>query len=154
MTDEFQIIPYARALKPYFKTLNREWLEKYFTVEPYEATLLENCESEIINKGGCIFFGIIDEQAVGTYALLAPVNECIELGKMAITETYQGKGYGQKLLQHSLKTAKNLGYEKVLLYSSRKLENSIYLYRKFGFKEVPNEDSPYARGDIKMLLKL
>ena len=56
MTNEFQIIPYTRALKPYFKTLKREWLEKYFTVELYDATLLENCESEIINKGGCIFF--------------------------------------------------------------------------------------------------
>jgi ribosomal protein S18 acetylase RimI-like enzyme len=46
------------------------------------------------------------------------------------------------------------GYKAILLYSNKKLENSIYLYRKFGFKEVPNEDSPYARGNIKMLLKL
>lgn len=154
MTNEFKIIPFEKALKPYFKKLNVEWLEKYFIVEPYDATLLENCENEIINKGGYIFFGIINNQVIGTYALLPPLNGCVELGKMAITEAYQGKGYGQKLLQHSLTTAKNLGYENVLLYSSKKLEKSIYLYLKFGFKEVPNEDSPYARGDIKMLLKL
>ena len=55
-----KIIEYSRAHKLSFKKLNEEWLEKYFNVEPYDSTLLENCESGIINKGGYIFFGIID----------------------------------------------------------------------------------------------
>ena len=123
-------------------------------VEPYDAFLLENCESEIIDKGGNIFFGKRNGVVIGTYAILAPVNGCVELGKMAITAAHQGNGYGQQLLQHAISTAMALGHKEMLLYSNRKLENSIYLYRKFGFKEVPNEDSPYERGNIKMLLKL
>ena len=69
-----KIIEYSRAHKLSFKKLNEKWLEKYFNVEPYDFTLLENCESEIINKGGYIFFGIIDNEVMGTYALLPPVN--------------------------------------------------------------------------------
>ena len=151
---KMEICAYSPTLRPFFKTLNEEWLNKYFVVEPYDAFLLENCESEIIDKGGNIFFGKLNGVVIGTYAILAPVDGCVELGKMAITAKHQGKGYGQQLLQHAISTAVALGHKEMLLYSNRKLENSIYLYRKFGFIEVPNENSPYERGDIKMLLKL
>lgn len=123
-------------------------------VEPYDAALLENCEKEIIDKGGQIFFGELDGIVIGTYALLPPKNGCVEIGKMAITAEYQGNGYGQQLLKHAISTATALGNKEMLLYSNRKLKNSIYIYRKFGFKEVPNSNSPYERGNIKMLLKL
>ena len=43
-----KIIEYSRVHRLSFKKLNEEWLEKYFNVEPYDSTLLENCESEII----------------------------------------------------------------------------------------------------------
>lgn len=151
---KLEICPYSTSLQPLFKTLNEEWLNKFFVVEAYDAALLENCESEIIAKGGSIFFGKLNGVVIGTYAILAPVDGCVELGKMAVTAAHQGKGYGQQLLQHAISTAVAQGHKEILLYSNRKLENSIYLYRKFGFKEVPNENSPYARGDIKMLLKL
>lgn len=149
-----KICPYSPTLRPFFKTLNEEWLNKYFVVEPYDAALLENCEKEIIDKGGQIFFGELDGIVIGTYALLPPKNGCVEIGKMAITAEYQGNGYGQQLLKHAISTATALGNKEMLLYSNRKLKNSIYIYRKFGFKEVPNSNSPYARGNIKMLLKL
>lgn len=151
---KLEICPYSPSLQPLFKSLNEEWLKKFFVVEAYDAALLENCESEIIAKGGSIFFGKLNGVVIGTYAILAPVDGCVELGKMAVTAAHQGKGYGQQLLQHAISTAVAQGHKEILLYSNRKLENSIYLYRKFGFKEVPNENSPYARGDIKMLLKL
>lgn len=149
-----KICPYSPDLRLFFKTLNEEWLKKYFVVEPYDATLLENCEKEIIDKGGHIFFGELDGIVIGTYALLAPKNGCVEIGKMAITAEHQGNGYGQQLLKHAVSTAAALGYKEMLLYSNRKLKNSIYIYRKFGFKEIPNSNSPYERGNIKMLLKL
>jgi predicted GNAT family N-acyltransferase len=149
-----KICPYSPTLRPFFKKLNEEWLNKYFVVEPYDAALLENCEKEIIDKGGHIFFGELDGIVIGTYALLPPKNGYVEIGKMAITAEYQGNGYGQQLLKHAISKATTLGNKEMLLYSNRKLKNSIYIYRKFGFKEVPNSNSPYARGNIKMLLKL
>ena len=149
-----EICAYTAAFRSSFKTLNEEWLKKFFTIEPYDALLLENCESEIINKGGHIFFGIDNNEVIAKYAFLPTTNKCVELGKMAVTETHQGKGYGQQLLKHVLETARTLGYTEILLYSNRILQNSIHLYKKYGFKEVSNIDSPYKRGDIKMLIKL
>jgi hypothetical protein len=52
---KMEICDYSSALSPFFKTLNEEWLNKFFVVEPYDATLLENCASEIIEKGGAYF---------------------------------------------------------------------------------------------------
>ena len=149
-----KICEYSTTLSSSFKTLNEEWLKKYFVVEPYDTVLLENCESEIINKGGHIFFGILDNKVIATYALLPPIKGRVELGKMAVTEKFQGKGYGQQLLKHVFATTRLLGYKEILLYSNRILENSIYLYKKFGFKEIQNIDSPYKRGNIKMIVKL
>ena len=154
MAEGFFIIPFEKRLKSHFKRLNEEWLEKYFVVEPYDAQLLENCEKEIIEKGGHIFFGCLDNSIIGTYSILPPKNNVVELGKMAVTASFQGKGYGQQLLHHAIKTATENGYKQILLYSNTRLENSIYLYRKFGFIEEQIEESPYERGNIKMRLKL
>ena len=133
---KMEICDYSSALSPFFKTLNEEWLNKFFVVEPYDATLLENCASEILEKGGQIFFGKLNQTVIATYALLPPNDGCVELGKMAVTASQQGNGYGQQLIQHAINTAVALGYKAILLYSNKKLENSIYLYRKFGFKEI------------------
>ena len=154
MKDNFQIVSYKPSLKKYFILLNEEWLEKYFYVEKYDKELLENCENEIIKKGGQIYFGLLGTNVIATYSLLPPKNNCVELGKMAVKSDFQGKGYGQKLLKHCIKIARKNNFNKIILFSNKKLENSIYLYIKYGFIEVKNINSPYKRGDIKMCLKL
>lgn len=56
-------------------------------------------------------------------------------------------------MQHGIDFAKSLGLPKLILYSSTKLENAIYIYKKYGFVEIPIEpNSPYKRSDIKMEL--
>ncbi len=67
---EIQIIPYSAARGPFFKSLNVEWLEKYFQVEPIDTRLLSNPQVEIIDPGGHIFFISDDDAVVGTAALL------------------------------------------------------------------------------------
>jgi hypothetical protein len=37
------------------KTLNIEWLSKYFKIEPKDELVLSNPQEEIIDKGGMIF---------------------------------------------------------------------------------------------------
>ena len=78
-----------------------------------------------------------------------------ELTKMSITPAARGKRIGQKLMQYALDFAKKEGWEKIIIYSNRKLENAIHIYKKYGFEEIPIEgNNPYARGDIKMQLLL
>ena len=149
------IIPFSNNLASNFKDLNIEWLEKYFYVEPHDADLLNNCKEEIIDKGGYIFFYKEKEEIIGTFALIRTSKNIYELGKMAVTLKYQGKGIGQMMLQFCIDFARSNNWKKIILYSNTKLENSIYIYKKYGFIEIPIEDNnPYERGNIKMKMDL
>ena len=81
-------------------------------------------------------------------------DEGYELSKMAVDPKFQGLKIGQRLMQYCIDFAKQKEWKELILYSNTTLENAIYIYRKFGFKEIPIEGSPYSRGDIKMILKL
>ncbi|APY00407.1 GNAT family N-acetyltransferase [Lacinutrix venerupis] len=149
---EIKIIPFENKYSKDFYNLNIEWLKKYFYVEPFDEEVLSNPLEYIINKGGYIFCAEVNNIIVGTYALMPlPKQNAFELTKMAVSPNFRGQKIGQKLLQHCIKFAKANNFNRLLLYSSRKLENAIYLYRKFGFKEIEVENNcPYKRCDIKM----
>ena len=147
-----RIIPFSPALSDQFRDLNLDWLEQYFYVEPHDRDLLDHCEEVIINKGGYIFFYEEDGLISGTFALIKISDDIFELGKMAVRKTMRGKGIGQKMLQFCLNFSQQEGWEKLILYSNTSLENSIHIYKKHGFLEVPIEaNNPYARGNIKMV---
>ena len=151
---EIEIIPYEDRYKTYFRDLNIAWLKKYFYVEDHDSDVLENAKEYIIDNGGFIFFALINNKIAGTVALMNE-NQGFELSKMAVTPEFQGFKIGQQLVLYCIDFAKNKGWKKLIIYSSSILENAIYIYRKFGFKEVELEkDCPYLRSDIKMVLEL
>lgn len=146
-----KIIPFESSFSHVFRDLNIEWLEEFFYVEPHDRELLEKCEQVIINKGGHIFFYKENESILGTFALIKISEDTYELGKMAVKQSERGKGIGQKMLQYCLNFSQNQGWTKLILYSNTSLDNSIHIYKKFGFKEVPlDSKNPYDRGNIKM----
>lgn len=151
-----EIVNYKNEYKQCFYDLNIEWLETFFYVEDYDREVLSNPEKYILNKGGHIFFARYQEKIVGTVALM-PMKEqnVYELTKMGVSPTFRGLKIGQKLMQKCIDFAKEQAFNKLVLYSNRKLENAIYIYRKYGFIEIPvEENSPYIRSDIKMELPL
>ena len=150
-----QIISFEPQYAKDFKDLNIEWLEKYFWVEPHDEEVLGNPGKYIIEPGGQIFLVKEDDRIIGTVALMKIEDGIFELTKMAVTPAAQGKNIGQKLMVHTLDYAKQLGWKKLIIYSNRKLENAIHIYKKYDFREIPiEENNPYARGDIKMELPL
>tara|TARA_R110002095_G_scaffold12826_4_gene17074 strand:- start:863 stop:1324 length:462 start_codon:yes stop_codon:yes gene_type:complete len=148
------IISFNKQYSKDFYELNVEWLKTFFYVEPYDEEVLSKPEKYIINKGGYIFFAKLEDDVVGTVALMPIGNEGLfELTKMAISPKHRGHKIGQKLMQYCIDYAKSIGLPKLLLYSNTNLENAIYIYRKYGFIEVPVEpDCPYKRCNIKMEL--
>ncbi len=150
-----EIIPFEPRLAPVFKELNEAWLEKYFYVEAMDKEILENCENYIINQGGFIFFASVDQDIVGCFSLIKVDKEVYELGKMAVDPKHHGKKIGQKMMEFAIDFGKSKSWTKIILYSHRKLGPAIYIYRKYGFKEIPLEkDTPYLRSNIKMELVL
>ena len=74
---------------------------------------------------------------------------------MAVLPNERGKGIGQALVKYCIDFAYKNSFNKLLLYSNTELENALYIYRKFGFVEIPVEDNcPYERSDIKMEVPL
>ena len=69
-TNKFEIIPFSIELKEPIKTLNLEWLHKYFKVEPKDEKVLSDPQGEIIDKGGMIFYARYNDKIVGTVSLL------------------------------------------------------------------------------------
>jgi GNAT superfamily N-acetyltransferase len=146
-----QIRPFQKKYTSVFYDLNIEWLETYFYVEDFDREVLRNPNKYILDPGGHIFFAIENNEAIGTVALMKASEGSFELTKMAVHPNQRGKKIGQLLMQHCIDFAKDHQFKKLFLYSNTKLENAIYIYRKFGFVEIDVEaNSPYDRSNIKM----
>ena len=148
--DRIEIIDYSPEYKEHIKALNVEWLQQYFTIEPPDIVQLNDPQREIIDKGGKIFYARWNGKIVGTVALLKHGHGVFEIGKMAVTEKARGHGLGTVLLQHCLNVARRSSIQKLVLYSSTRLEAAMHLYRKFGFTEIELEKGRYQRADVKM----
>lgn len=150
-----EIISFKPEYTKDFRDLNIEWLEKFFWVEPHDEEVLGKPEKYIIQTGGTIFFVRENGRIIGTVALMKMEDGIFELTKMAVVPAAQGKRIGQQLMEHTLDFARRKGWKKLIIYSNRKLENAIHIYKKYGFIEIPiGENNPYARGDIKLELPL
>jgi ribosomal protein S18 acetylase RimI-like enzyme len=150
MNSNVVIIPFSDTCSEAIKTLNLEWLTKYFKVEPKDEMVLSSPKSEIIEKGGFIFYAQYQGSIVGTVSLLKIDETTFELSKMAVTSSVQGIGIGKRMLEYCFEFAKNNNINRLILYSNRSLESAIHLYTKYGFKEISLEAGIYERADVKM----
>ena len=150
---EINIVNFQDNFERDFFDLNIEWLKYFFQVEEYDYEVLSNSKKYIINKGGKIFFAELEGNIIGTVALMPTKNKLVfELTKMAVKPEYRNRGIGKKLLKKCIDYSKSNSYSSIILYSNKKLNNAIHLYRNFGFKEIRMEKkSPYLRANIKMI---
>jgi len=147
------ILNYDKTHQPWFEKLNRDWIEKYFWMEPLDFEVLQHPDEHIVKKGGSILMATYNNEVAGTVALKYVAPGVYEFTKMAVDEKYRGKKIGQALAAAAIEKAKLAGANRIILYSNTVLETAINLYRKIGFKEIP-VDGPYKRSNIKMELVL
>ncbi len=147
-----EIVPYQPEHQPWFEKLNRDWIEKYFWMEPIDFEVLQQPAVHILGTGGDILMATYHKEMAGTVALKFVKDGVYEFTKMAVSEKYQGKKIGFALAMAAIDKGKQLGATSIILYSSTKLETAISLYRRIGFVEIPLDGS-YQRSDIKMELK-
>ncbi len=155
--SEVEIVEYQPQYKKAFYELNRKWIELYWELEPHDIEVLENPEKHILEKGGHIFVALYNGFPVGVCALCPMPAESpydYELAKLAVNNSIQRKGIGRRLCDAVIEKARDLGGEKLFLESNTRLKPAIALYRKLGFKELPEYHPAYARGDIQMELSL
>jgi len=153
---KYEIINFKIDYEKHFYDLNIAWLKEFFLVEDYDQKILSNPQKHIINKGGSIFFAKKNKKIIGVVALM-PTDEfdVFELTKMGVKKSFRNQGVGRLLINKCIEKVKLDKLKKVIIYSNRKLENAIYLYKSFGFTEVELEKKPnYQRADIKLELRL
>lgn len=144
------IIEFSEELSEPIKTLNYEWLEKYFRIEEGDVASLSDPQKHIIDKGGHIYYAKLNGEIVGTASLLKKSETVYELGKLAVSDKAQGHGIGTILIEHCLNIAKQKQITTLILYSNTTLQSAIHLFRKYGFEEVELESGVYERANIKM----
>jgi N-acetylglutamate synthase-like GNAT family acetyltransferase len=151
---EIKIILFDELYAKDFYNLNIEWLKTFFYVEEFDEEVLSKPQDYIINKGGYIFFAKLKDTIVGTVALMPTQDKTVfELTKMAVSPKHRGLKIGQLLMQYSIDFSNQNHFKTLILYSNTLLENAIYIYKKYGFIEIPVEKNcPYKRCNIKMEL--
>lgn len=155
--SEVEIVEYQSQYRKAFYELNRKWIELYWELEPHDIEVLENPEKHILDKGGHIFVALYNGFPVGVCALCPMPDESaydFELAKLAVNNSIRRKGIGRRLCDAAISKARELGGEMLFLESNTRLKPAIALYRKIGFKELPEYHPAYARGDIQMELTL
>jgi GNAT superfamily N-acetyltransferase len=147
---DVEIIPYSPELQLYFETINKAWVNQYFSLEAFDIAQLDNPDETILAKGGAIIFARVAGEICGTVGIVPKDESTCEMIKMGVDPAAQGKGVGRALGQAVLEEAKRRGFTKMVLYSSTKLVSALALYEKLGFQKVVMECGAYGRCDIKM----
>jgi len=148
------ICHFTPSLAPHFESLNRQWIQEYFTLEPHDVKVLGNPQKYIIDRGGRVYFAMLDGEVVGTCALYPEASGSYEFTKMAMNPALRGKGIGRKLLQFVIDDARNsLNADRIYLLTSASLNPACHLYRSLGFVDIPlsrEDKEKYQRADVKM----
>jgi putative acetyltransferase len=149
------VVPYRQEFRAAFEELNREWIERYFTLEAADRELFSDPEATIVANGGQIFFVLEDGQVQGTCAVLRHAGHECEIAKMAVAQAARGRGLGDLLMQAAIRFAAEAGARRIVIVSNTALEPAIRLYRKHGFVPVPLVADPrYRRANIRLELDL
>lgn len=63
-------------------------------------------------------------------------NDVCEIQKMYFSPKVRGKGYGRKLFEKCVQSAKDLGFKQCYLESASQLKAAIHIYESNGFKHL------------------
>ena len=148
------IVSFDEEYSSIFYELNKLWIEESWLLEESDKFDLLNPKESIIDKGGEIFFALIDDNVVGTVAMIRSADRIYELAKMTVDINYRGNGVANKLMDQCLDYAINNNAQQIYLITNDTLVIARNLYDKYGFKEVKLDSDKYLRGNVKMALNL
>lgn len=155
MTASLTIRPFSDANAHHFATINAEWIESMFVLEPHDRHVLDHPREMIVDRGGCILFVAHDEAIIGAGALMPTGDGAYELTKMGVLGSARGLKAGELLLAALIAEAETRPDCQLLyLLTNHICEAAIHLYEKAGFRHDPaimaRFGTTYARCDVAM----
>lgn len=136
-----------------FYRLNSAWIEQFYQLEEEDRRFLANPKRYIIDTGGMVFFLLENDEVAGTCGVMKMDDDTYELVRMAVDPVFRGKGYGEKLVDHAGRWAKEKGAKQIILETGSVLKPAIKLYERIGFEHYqpkPQHRSGLARADVFM----
>ena len=138
-----------------FRDINLAWIERFFAIEPKDREVLADPRKYILDPGGAILIADDAGETIGVVALIVMGNGSVELAKMCVVESAQGKGVGRLLIAEATEKARAMGMSRVYLETNSVLAPALKLYRDAGFVPLAAPlPSPYARADVQFELWL
>jgi N-acetylglutamate synthase-like GNAT family acetyltransferase len=128
----------TNADRPAVWTLISSVLRNY-GITPNEDTTdrdLANIEANYWNRKGAFFVLLNGDEVIGTVALHHETDAVCELCRMYLAPQYRGQGLGHRMLDHSLRQARQSGFKEMRLKTASVLIEAISLYRRAGFTAV------------------
>lgn len=92
----------------------------------------------------------------GIYPTAGLAENTVELVKFYLSSPVRGKGIGKELLEKSIRSAREFGYQEIYLESLPQFSNAVNFYTRLGFKRLahPLGNSGHTTCSIWMLLSL
>jgi len=128
--SEVTIVDYEARYAPDFKSLNVEWIQKYFTLEEHDLMELENPEEFILSKGGNILFAKSGDEVVGTCALIKTGGYEFYLAKMGVAPAFQGKQ----------KVRKEYGWSRTGPWCRQSIYTCVWVLLKYLLMQPPMQE--------------
>jgi putative acetyltransferase len=115
---------------------------------------LDDIERHYVRAGGA-FDVLLDDagRIIGSVGVYPLGPGACELRKMYLDARHRGRGLGRLLLDHALRRAAELGFTRVELETSTRLDAARKLYERYGFKPF-RKAHVAARCDLTMYLEL
>lgn len=88
---------------------------------------------EYLGRGRC-YVAELDGAIVGVYVLIPTRPATAELVNVAVAEALHGQGFGKRLVQHAVQTARELGYQTIEVGTGSTGVVQLALYQKCGFR--------------------
>lgn len=99
---------------------------------------------------GAIILAYSGNEVIACVGIRKFRDEVVELKRMFVKESFRHRKLGRKMLEKALETARKLGYKFVRLDTLPSMRSARFLYKDFGFYEIP----PYRFNPIKGALFL
>jgi DNA-binding MarR family transcriptional regulator/N-acetylglutamate synthase-like GNAT family acetyltransferase len=134
-----KIIDHHPGLKKYFFELAGNWLLKVLDgkLEAEDKFSLEQPEKAYLEKGGFVFYALVDNKVAGCTALKRLDDTRFEFCKLFVDPEIRKSGIATQLIERCISRCMENNAAELWLQTTLQAKNAHPLYNKLGFKDAP-----------------